>query len=196
MGDESGGRTKFNLAEYLDEIRRFPPLDAEHEVELAQQISEGAEAFARIQAHEAAMASEDSEQDLLDAEALSRNRQLAQQGLDAEDRMIEANLRLVVPIAERYRDQGLALPDLIVEGNFGLVRSVDKFDPEKGFRFTTYATWWIHRALTFAIADQARAMRIRMNPEDPEDPGGGSRVREPRRPAPSSGSGALELAIE
>jgi RNA polymerase primary sigma factor len=143
MGDESGGRTRFNLADYLDEIRRVPPLDAEHEVEFAQQIGEGAEAFARIQAHEAAMASEDSEQDLLDAEELSRNRQLVQQGLDAKDRLIEANLHLVVPIAERYRDQGLALLDLIQEGNLGLMRSVDKFDPEKGFRLATYASWWI-----------------------------------------------------
>ena len=188
-----GDRSEFNLAEYLVEIGQFPPVDAEHEAELAQQIAEGAEAFARIQAHEAALASKDSELDVLNAEALSRNRQLVQHGLDDKDRLIEANLHLVVPIAERYRDQGLALHDLILEGNLGLMRSVDKFDPEKGFRFTTYATWWIHRAVTFAIADQAAAMRIRMGPEDP---GGGRRVREPRRPAPSSGSGALELAIE
>jgi RNA polymerase primary sigma factor len=192
MGHESGGPTKFKLTDYLDEIRQFPPLDAEHEVEIAQQIGEGAEAFARIQAHEAVKVS-DSEHDLLDAEALSHNRRIVQQGREAKDRLIEANLHLVVPIAERYRDQGLALLDLIQEGNLGLSRSVDKFDPEKDFRFATYAGPWIYRAVTRAIADQARAAKIRMNPEDPD---GGSRMREPRRPAPSSGAGALELAIE
>lgn len=196
MGDESGGGASFDLANYLDEIRRFPSLDAENEIEIAQQIGEGAQAFARIRAHERAMANVGSEQDLLDAEMLSFNQELARRGLDSKDRLIEANLRLVVPIAERYRDQGLGLVDLIHEGNLGLMRSVDKFDHKKGLRFSTYARWWIRRTITNAIADQARAMKIRLNPEDPENPDGGSRVREPRRPTPSSGSDALELAIE
>jgi RNA polymerase primary sigma factor len=210
-GGESGDAAAFNLVAYLEEIGRVSPLDAEVETQLAQLIEAGARAWARVQAHEAAMFGRGPDEDILDDDALADALRMQRRGLEAKDRLIDANLRLVVPIAERYPNQGLTLPDLIQEGNLGLSRAVDRFDAGKGFRFSTYASWWIRQAITGAIADQARAMKIRgnhddwpdlddldglQNPEDPEDPNGGSRVREPRRPLPPSGSGALELTIE
>jgi RNA polymerase primary sigma factor len=189
----------FNLDEYLEEIRSFPPLDAEVEAQLAQQIVEGAEAFARLESHKAAIAGSRSDEDLLDAEAMTLDLQKEQRGLEAKDRLIEANLRLVVSIARRHINQGLALVDLIMEGNLGLIRSVERFDAAKGFRFSTYARWWVVQAITAALEDQARTTLIRRSPDDsvdPEDPEGGSRVREPRRPLPPSDSGAVELSLE
>ena len=145
---------------YLKEIGRVPLLSAELEVEIAQRIEEGNVAAGRIAAHELAAAGEGPEQDLLDADALTRNRRLVRRGQKAKDELIEANLRLVVSIAKRYRNRGLAFLDLIQEGNLGLMRAVDKFDHTKGFKFSTYATWWIRQAITRAIADQARTIRI------------------------------------
>ncbi|MBV8462730.1 MAG: RNA polymerase sigma factor RpoD [Acidimicrobiales bacterium] len=157
---ESGGSAEDPVHTYLKEIGRVPLLNAELEVEIARTIEEGNAAAAKLAAHELAQAGEGPADDLLDPGALSRNRRLVRNGLRAKDELIEANLRLVVSIAKRYRNRGLAFLDLIQEGNLGLMRAVDKFDHTKGFKFSTYATWWIRQAITRAIADQARTIRI------------------------------------
>jgi RNA polymerase primary sigma factor len=157
---ESSGSAEDPVHTYLKEIGRVPLLSAELEVEIAKTIEEGNAAAARLVAHELALAGEGSAEDLLDAGGLSRNKRLVRRGLQAKDELIEANLRLVVSIAKRYRNRGLAFLDLIQEGNLGLMRAVDKFDHTKGFKFSTYATWWIRQAITRAIADQARTIRI------------------------------------
>jgi len=159
-GAESGGSAEDPVHTYLKEIGRVPLLSAELEVEIAQRIEEGNAAAARLEAHELAAGGKGPAQDLLDAEAMTRNRRLVRRGQKAKDELIEANLRLVVSIAKRYRNRGLAFLDLIQEGNLGLMRAVDKFDHTKGFKFSTYATWWIRQAITRAIADQARTIRI------------------------------------
>ncbi len=157
---DSGGSSEDPVHTYLKEIGRVPLLNAELEVEIAKTIEEGNAAAARLAAHELAVDGEGPDSDLLDAGDLSRNKRLMRNGLKAKDELIEANLRLVVSIAKRYRNRGLAFLDLIQEGNLGLMRAVDKFDHTKGFKFSTYATWWIRQAITRAIADQARTIRI------------------------------------
>ncbi len=157
---ESGGSAEDPVHTYLKEIGRVPLLNAELEVEIAQTIEEGNAAAARLAANELALTGEGPSEQLLDAGELSRDRRLVRKGLKAKDELIEANLRLVVSIAKRYRNRGLAFLDLIQEGNLGLMRAVDKFDHTKGFKFSTYATWWIRQAITRAIADQARTIRI------------------------------------
>jgi RNA polymerase primary sigma factor len=133
---------------YLREIGRVPLLTAEEEVDLAKAIEVGL--FAEEKLH-CGVASGQASADL----AL-----LAHEGLRAKQRLIEANLRLVVSIAKRYIGRGLGFLDLIQEGNLGLIRAVEKFDYTKGYKFSTYATWWIRQAITRAIADQARTIRI------------------------------------
>jgi RNA polymerase primary sigma factor len=157
---ESSGSAEDPVHTYLKEIGRVPLLNAALEVEIAQAIEVGNEAAARIAAHEAAERGEGPEEDLLKGTDLTRNRRVVRKGQQAKDDLIEANLRLVVSIAKRYRNRGLAFLDLIQEGNLGLMRAVDKFDHTKGFKFSTYATWWIRQAITRAIADQARTIRI------------------------------------
>ena len=157
---DSGGSSEDPVHTYLKEIGRVPLLNAELEVEIAKTIEEGNAAAARLAASELALAGEGPAEDLLDAGGISRNKRLMRNGLKAKDELIEANLRLVVSIAKRYRNRGLAFLDLIQEGNLGLMRAVDKFDHTKGFKFSTYATWWIRQAITRAIADQARTIRI------------------------------------
>jgi RNA polymerase primary sigma factor len=157
---DSGGSSEDPVHTYLKEIGRVPLLNAELEVEIAKTIEEGNAAAARLGASELALAGEGPAEDLLDAGGISRNKRLMRNGLKAKDELIEANLRLVVSIAKRYRNRGLAFLDLIQEGNLGLMRAVDKFDHTKGFKFSTYATWWIRQAITRAIADQARTIRI------------------------------------
>jgi RNA polymerase primary sigma factor len=145
---------------YLKEIGRVPLLNAELEVEIAQAIEVGNEAAARLVLHELAENDDGPATDLLDSMEQTRCRRTVRKGQRAKDDLIEANLRLVVSIAKRYRNRGLAFLDLIQEGNLGLMRAVDKFDHTKGFKFSTYATWWIRQAITRAIADQARTIRI------------------------------------
>ena len=157
---ESGGSAEDPVHTYLKEIGRVPLLNAELEVEIAQTIEEGNAAAAKLVAHELAVTGDGPKEDLLDAGELARCRRYVRNGLRAKDELIEANLRLVVSIAKRYRNRGLAFLDLIQEGNLGLMRAVDKFDHTKGFKFSTYATWWIRQAITRAIADQARTIRI------------------------------------
>jgi RNA polymerase primary sigma factor len=157
---ETGGSAEDPVHTYLKEIGRVPLLNAELEVEIARAIEEGNVAAATLASHELALAGEGSHDDLLDEASVRKNRRLMQRGLKAKDDLIEANLRLVVSIAKRYRNRGLAFLDLIQEGNLGLMRAVDKFDHTKGFKFSTYATWWIRQAITRAIADQARTIRI------------------------------------
>jgi len=157
---ESSGSAEDPVHTYLKEIGRVPLLNAALEVEIAQAIEVGNESAALIAAHVLAESGEGPVEDVLKGTDLTRNRRLVRKGQQAKDDLIEANLRLVVSIAKRYRNRGLAFLDLIQEGNLGLMRAVDKFDHTKGFKFSTYATWWIRQAITRAIADQARTIRI------------------------------------
>ncbi len=125
---------------YLREIGRVPLLSAEEEVRLARRMERG-----RIE---------------LTKSPLSRDYRIIEDGEDAQRRLTEANLRLVVSVAKKYIGRGMSLLDLIQEGNIGLIRAVEKFDYTKGYKFSTYATWWIRQAITRAIADQARTIRI------------------------------------
>jgi len=136
---------------YLREIGRVPLLTAHDEVELAKAIEAGL--FAEEKIHDGAPARWRGAQT---AELML----IAADGIAAKQRLIEANLRLVVSIAKRYIGRGLVFLDLIQEGNLGLIRAVEKFDYTKGYKFSTYATWWIRQAITRAIADQARTIRI------------------------------------
>ncbi len=159
-GGYFGGGSEDPIHTYLKEIGKVALLNAELEVEMARRIEEGTEAAERL----AAVALAESEGRLDDTvptkEEQSKDRRLVRRGRQAKEVLIEANLRLVVSIAKRYRNRGLAFLDLIQEGNLGLMRAVDKFDYTKGFKFSTYATWWIRQAITRAIADQARTIRI------------------------------------
>ncbi len=138
---------------YLKEIGKVPLLTATEEVMLAKCVEEGLLATGRL------VERVDSGAEV-DPVVTARDKQLRRDGIDAKRILVEANLRLVVSIAKRYRNRGMAFLDLIQEGNLGLMRAVDKFDYTKGFKFSTYATWWIRQAITRAIADQARTIRI------------------------------------
>src|ERR1022692_259436 len=137
---------------YLREIGKVPLLTAHDEVELAKAIEAGL--FAQE------MVAGGYQRAVGDGANVTELTILAAQGASARQRLIEANLRLVVSIAKRYIGRGLVFLDLIQEGNLGLIRAVEKFDYAKGYKFSTYATWWIRQAITRAIADQARTIRI------------------------------------
>ena len=138
---------------YMKDIGKVSLLTAAEEVDLAMKIEAGLEADRRL---------EEAEEAGIQLSRAQRRRllQVRNVGLDAKDQLTQANLRLVVSIAKRYRSQGLDYLDLIQEGNLGLIRAVEKFDYTKGFKFSTYATWWIKQGITRAIADQARTIRI------------------------------------
>jgi RNA polymerase primary sigma factor len=146
----SAGATADPVKDYLKQIGKVPLLNAEQEVELAKRIEAGL--FA--------------EEKLADAPAGLHNEQrwdmewIAEDGRRAKNHLLEANLRLVVSLAKRYTGRGMLFLDLIQEGNLGLIRAVEKFDYTKGYKFSTYATWWIRQAITRAMADQARTIRI------------------------------------
>lgn len=138
---------------YLKEIGKVDLLTASEEVDLAMKIEAGLEATEKLEAADA------GELELTRAE-MRRLTRIENVGLEAKQSLISANLRLVVSIAKRYVGRGMLFLDLIQEGNLGLIRAVEKFDYQKGFKFSTYATWWIRQAITRAIADQARTIRI------------------------------------
>ncbi len=135
---------------YLKEIGRVPLLTADQEKDLARRIEAGVEAEERLR----------KEGHALSPEEVARLKGTVEDGKRAKKQLIEANLRLVVSIAKRYVGRGMLFLDLIQEGNLGLIRAVEKFDWRKGYKFSTYATWWIRQAITRAIADQARTIRI------------------------------------
>jgi len=141
---------------YLREIGKVPLLTGPDEVRLARRIETGLQAAARI----AALEDHDDPESPLTDEELAPLETLVAEGFEAKKQLIEANLRLVVSIAKRYSGRGLLFLDLIQEGNLGLIRAVEKFDYTRGFKFSTYATWWIRQAVSRAIADQARTIRI------------------------------------
>jgi RNA polymerase primary sigma factor len=145
----SAGATADPVKDYLKQIGKVPLLNAEQEVELAKRIEAGLFAEEKL-----------AEMDGLEAAARLDMEWIAEDGRRAKNHLLEANLRLVVSLAKRYTGRGMLFLDLIQEGNLGLIRAVEKFDYTKGYKFSTYATWWIRQAITRAMADQARTIRI------------------------------------
>jgi len=144
------GATSDPVKDYLKQIGKVPLLNAEQEVELAKRIEAGLFAEEKLAEGQGPLRPE-SRKDL---------EWIADDGRRAKDHLLEANLRLVVSLAKRYTGRGMLFLDLIQEGNLGLIRAVEKFDYTKGYKFSTYATWWIRQAITRAMADQARTIRI------------------------------------
>ncbi len=144
------GATSDPVKDYLKQIGKVPLLNAEQEVELAKRIEAGLFADEKLA----------EGRTTLRPEARNDLEWIADDGRRAKDHLLEANLRLVVSLAKRYTGRGMLFLDLIQEGNLGLIRAVEKFDYTKGYKFSTYATWWIRQAITRAMADQARTIRI------------------------------------
>jgi RNA polymerase primary sigma factor len=146
---------------YLKEIGKVPLLNADQEIVLAQDMENGMLAERVLKAQDRdALDLKDDEKALIEGKSDAELQELIDLGNDAKNKLAEANLRLVVSIAKRYVGRGMLFLDLIQEGNLGLIKAVEKFDFRKGFKFSTYATWWIRQAITRAIADQARTIRI------------------------------------
>ena len=143
------GATADPVKDYLKQIGKVPLLNAEQEVELAKRIEAGLFAEDKLNSDEK-----------LAPKLLRELEIIAEDGRRAKNHLLEANLRLVVSLAKRYTGRGMLFLDLIQEGNLGLIRAVEKFDYTKGYKFSTYATWWIRQAITRAMADQARTIRI------------------------------------
>ena len=146
----TSGATADPVKDYLKQIGRVSLLNAEQEVDLSERIEAGLYAQHLL----------DTEGDTLDFKRKRELKWAASDGKKAKDHLLEANLRLVVSLAKRYTGRGMLFLDLIQEGNLGLIRAVEKFDWKKGFKFSTYATWWIRQAITRAMADQARTIRV------------------------------------
>lgn len=145
---------------YLKEIGKVPLLSADEEIELAQNMEDGAVATEKINVLKGRLDGASEEEKAEIKEEIKILQRDVDKGADAKKRLAEANLRLVVSIAKRYVGRGMLFLDLIQEGNLGLIKAVEKFDYKKGYKFSTYATWWIRQAITRAIADQARTIRI------------------------------------
>ena len=143
------GATADPVKDYLKQIGKVPLLNAEQEVELAKRIEAGLFAEEKLNSGQK-----------FDKKLLRDLEWIAEDGRRAKNHLLEANLRLVVSLAKRYTGRGMLFLDLIQEGNLGLIRAVEKFDYTKGYKFSTYATWWIRQAITRAMADQARTIRI------------------------------------
>ncbi|HEY9357301.1 MAG TPA: sigma-70 family RNA polymerase sigma factor, partial [Arthrobacter sp.] len=146
----SAGATADPVKDYLKQIGKVALLNAEQEVDLALRIEAGLFAEEKINADDGSM----------DPKLKRELEFVIHDGKRAKNHLLEANLRLVVSLAKRYTGRGMLFLDLIQEGNLGLIRAVEKFDYTKGFKFSTYATWWIRQAITRAMADQARTIRI------------------------------------
>jgi RNA polymerase primary sigma factor len=146
----AAGATADPVKDYLGQIGKVPLLNAGQEVELAKRIEAGL--FAEEKLAEGS--------GVLPADQRTDLEQVAEDGRRAKDHLVEANLRLVVSLARRYAGRGMLFLDLIQEGNLGLIRGVEKFDYTRGYKFSTYATWWIRQAITRAMADQARTIRL------------------------------------
>ncbi|MET0902009.1 MAG: RNA polymerase sigma factor RpoD [Acidimicrobiales bacterium] len=153
--ERGGGGSSDPVRMYLKEIGRVPLLTGAEEVEYSRRVESGGIAAIRL-----ADLAASGELSTLEFEQRRTLQRTVRRGEDAREVLIEANLRLVVSIAKRYVGRGMHFLDLIQEGNLGLMRAVEKFDYTKGFKFSTYATWWIRQAITRAIADQARTIRI------------------------------------
>ncbi|WP_456411741.1 RNA polymerase sigma factor RpoD [Oceanithermus sp.] len=154
---ERSTRREDPVKTYLREIGKVPLLTKEEEVELAMAMEAGKEAAERL---ENARLSEEHGITVLTPYEKQKLEEIVKKGKEARERLTVSNLRLVVSIAKRYMNRGLSFLDLIQEGNMGLMRAVEKFDYKRGYKFSTYATWWIRQAINRAIADQARTIRI------------------------------------
>jgi RNA polymerase primary sigma factor len=155
-----GGATADPVRDYLKQIGKVPLLNAEQEVELAKRIEAGLYAGEKLRVDDDWVAAAKGRRSKLSPELRRDLEWLVRDGERAKNHLLEANLRLVVSLAKRYTGRGMLFLDLIQEGNLGLIRAVEKFDYTKGYKFSTYATWWIRQAITRAMADQARTIRI------------------------------------
>ena len=146
----TAGATADPVKDYLQQIAKVPLLTAAEEVDLAKRIEAGLFAEEKLAGRGGLLGAYQS----VDLE------QIAEEGRRAKDHLVEANLRLVVSVAKRHAGRGMLLLDLIQEGNLGLIRGVEKFDYTKGYKFSTYATWWIRQAISRAMTDQSRTIRL------------------------------------